>query len=119
MSFSLYYEAKRVEKITKQEQAACQEIIERYCFEYDFEEKVEDFGVYEFEEETNIIFGGATKLPDSAPEIMFEAANYWLKCLTEITNTLPDCQWTVTFEEVELIFDENDGWRFPTDEEYQ
>lgn len=119
MSFSLYYEAKRADKITNQEQAACQEIVEKYCLEYKFEEKVEDFGVYNFEEETDIIFGGATKLPDSDPEFMFEVANYWLQCLTEITNILSDCQWSVSFEEVELILDKDEGWRFPTDEEYQ
>lgn len=118
MAFSLYYEAKRESKMSEQEHAVCQAIIEKYCSKYPFKGKTEDFGVYEINKETDIIFSGSTKLPDLEPEMLFEVANYWLKCLTEITNTLMDCQWDVTFDEIDLVLDSKEGWRFPTDEEY-
>ncbi len=31
---------------------------------------------------------------------------------------LTNSTWTVTFDDVDLILDSNEGWRFPTDEEY-
>ena len=79
----------------------------------------EDFGIYEdSEEQGDIIFSGSTKLPRNSPNTLFEAANYWLKCLTEITRLLTNAVWNVTFDDVDLIFDLDEGWRFPTDEEY-
>lgn len=120
MSFSLYYEARRALEISEQEQTACQTIIEQYRSQYPFNKKVEDFGVYDIDDrEKGIIFCGSTKLPDSEPEIFFDVANYWLKCLTEITDTLANCQWDVAFDDVDLVLDPYEGWRFPTDEEYE
>ena len=119
MAFSLYYDAKRGHQISQLEKNDCDEIINKYCFEYDFDLKVEDFGVYEVDYNSDIIFSGATKLPDSEPELMFDVANYWLECLTEITYILGECQWNVTFEDVDLLFDSEVGWRFTTDEEYE
>lgn len=29
-----------------------------------------------------------------------------------------EATWNITFDDVDLIFDSNVGWRFPTDEEY-
>jgi hypothetical protein len=118
MGFSIYYEAKRLKQITEQEKTACQDIVERYCDKYPFKRKIEDFVVYDLDSETNIIFSGSTKLPNSPLQFMFDVANYWLGCLTEITNVLIDCQWDANFDDVTLVLDEKDGWRFPTDEEY-
>ena len=63
------------------------------------------------------VFSGSTKLPDSEYELMYAVAVYWLSCLSEITLTLADCVWEVSFDDVDLIWDHNDGWRFPTDDE--
>ena len=117
MSFSLYYEAKRPTPLTSQEQLTCQQIINKFSSQYPFDIKIEDFTLYPYDK-TDIVFNGSTKLPDSDPQLMYEVATYWLNCLTEITNILPSCQWSVTFEEVPLIFDFIQGWRFPADDEY-
>ena len=117
MSLALYYEAKREKPLTALEKAACDEIINRYSTQYPFKKMYHDFGVF-IVEETDIVFSGSTKLPMSNPQFMYDVANYWLKCLTEVTKLLEKCLWTVTFEDVDLILDENEGWRFPTDEEY-
>lgn len=117
MSMSLYYEAKRKNPLTEQEKAACDEIMARYSSEYPFEKKHHDFGMFHVDVD-DTVFCGATNLPMSNPQHMYDVANYWLKCLTELTKLLSDCKWTVEFEGVDLILDENEGWRFPTDEEY-
>lgn len=120
MAFAIYYEAVRKEPLTEQERTLSREISEKYCSEYPFKRKVEDFGIYEgSKEQDGIIFSGSTKLPGNSPKTLFEAANYWLKCLTEITHLLKNAAWNVTFDDVDLIFDLNEGWRFPTDEEYK
>lgn len=119
LGLSLYYEAKRENQIAIEERTACDEIINRYSEQYPFEEKYEDFVVFEVDKKTDTIFSGAIKLPHSEIQFMFDVANYWLKCLTEITKVLVECRWKVMFEEVDLIFDEKEGWRFPSDEEYQ
>ncbi len=115
MSFSIYYEAFRDYPLTKQEQIICPSISERYCSQCPLEKPFEEFGVYDYDSDSNVVFSGSTKLPDSDLDVMFQAAIYWLQCLTEITRTLPDCRWTVSFEEVELLFDAASGWYFPSD----
>lgn len=118
MAFTLYYQARRATQITEEEQTAVKEIVREYCEKYNFKSKSEDFVVYETNEEADVIFGGATKLPGGGPRLMFDVANYWLECLDEITDVLAGCQWEVRFDDVDLIMDPEAGWRFPTDEEY-
>lgn len=119
MAFALYYTAKREQPLTEQERAMSKEISEKYCAKYPFKRKVEDFGIYkDSKEQDGIIFSGSTKLPGNGPKILYEVANYWLKCLTDITHLLTDAAWEVTFDDVDLIYDIDEGWRFPTDEEY-
>lgn len=118
MAFSLYYKAKREQPLTEQEKEACKEIIEKYCSQYPFKRKVEDFSIYDVDSDEDIIFSGSTKLPTTGPKALFDVANYWLKCLTEITDLLTNSTWAVTFDDVDMILDSNEGWRFPTDEEY-
>lgn len=99
--------------LTDTESISVNSIIERYDSEYPFGEKSEDFCVYSDITENDVIFDGATKLPDSDIEISFEIACYWLECLTEITEVLKDCQWTVTIDDTEMVWDNNYGWSFP------
>ena len=119
MSFSLYYTAKREYPLTAQEQVAAQEITERYCAQYPFRRKAADFGIYDRKEQGDIIFSGATKLPGGRLQTLYDAANYWMKCLTELTGLLEGAVWSATFDDVDLIFDPEEDWRFPTDEEYK
>lgn len=118
MAFTLYYEAKRKQPLTEKEKQVSAEIAERYSVQYPFKQKVEDFVIYDIETKDDVIFIGSTKLIGTDPENLFKIANYWLQCLTEITHFLENATWTVTFEEVELIFETSSGWRFPNDEEY-
>ena len=117
MSFSIYYSAERIQAITDAEKKNVESIVNRYNTEYPFKRKTEDFCVYDSIDDENIIFSGATKLPGGGYKTMYAVAEYWLKCLSEITGVLSGCNWDVHFDDVDLILDA-DGWRFPTDEEY-
>lgn len=76
MSCSIYYTAERHTPLTDIERISVDNIIEKYNSEYPFSEKAEDFCVYDGISENNIIFEGATKLPDSDIELSFEVAEY-------------------------------------------
>ena len=119
MAFALYYQAKRDHPLTEREQMAAQEITERYRAQYPFRRKAEDFGIYDRAEQEDIIFSGSTKLPGGRLQALYDTANYWMKCLAELTGLLEGAVWSATFDDVDLIFDPEEGWRFPTDEEYQ
>lgn len=99
--------------LTDTESISVNSIIERYNSEYPFSEKAEDFCVYDEVPENDVIFNGATKLPDSDVELSFEVTFYWFKCLTEITEVIKGCKWTVTIDDTEMIWDDNYGWSFP------
>lgn len=100
MSFSIYYKAERTNPITEQEMNSISKTVASFCKQYPFDDKTDDFGIYEFQKDSNIIFQGSTKLPDKNPNILFETANYWLNCLTEITNILSKAEWVVTFDDI-------------------
>ncbi|MDE7478330.1 MAG: hypothetical protein K2M91_10335 [Lachnospiraceae bacterium] len=98
MSLSLYYTAKRDYPISKQEQDACQQTVERYIANYPLGDMYESFCVYNLDmvSEENIIFQGATKLPlDEDQDHFIKVHDYWSDCLQEIINLLPDAQWDI------------------------
>lgn len=107
MSVSLYYTAKRIQPITKQEQTACETIAERYDFQYPYGELYEGFCIYNLEQypyitedESNVIFAGATALPPIFDmELLQNIINWWLECLSEITDILYDAQWDVSIDD--------------------
>lgn len=112
MSCSIYYTAERKTPLTDAERISVSNIVEKYNSEYPFDEKAEDFCVYDNLTE-NVIFEGATKLPDSDIELSFEIAEYWLECLTEITKLLHGCEWSVTLDDDSLVWNGTYGWSFP------
>ena len=68
MAFAIYYEATRKEPLTEQERTISKEISKKYCSEYPFKQKVEDFGIYEnSKEQDDIIFSGY-KTPKEQPQ---------------------------------------------------
>lgn len=112
MSVSLYYTARRPRPITLQEQKACEEIAKRYDTEYPYGELYEGFCIYDMEKdrqesEKDVIFSGATKLPPDGEQV-FEILNWWLECLSEITDTLPGAQWHVNVDDTVLEWGEED-----------
>ncbi len=103
MSISLYYTAKREYPITAQEQEACRKAAEQYIADYPLGEMYEPFCIYDLDTGEDIIFQGATKLPIDGGEAHFaEVHDYWSDCLQEIIGLLPDAQWHIHIDDVDV-----------------
>lgn len=123
MSVSLYYEARRTQPVTFREKAACEEIAGRYDAQYPYGEMYEGFCIYDWnrdcdEWEKDVIFSGATALP-YCDDINFilRVANWWLKCLGEITDALPGARWHVHIDDGDIPWSEEEHGLLPVDEE--
>ena len=119
MSMSIYYTAKRNYPLNDEEKSVVHTIVDRYCSEFPFKNKHEDFCLYNepFDEE-DIVLDGATAIPMNM-KIFYDVILYWLKCFTELTKSISDCEWNVHLDDVDLIWESPNGWRVPTDEEMQ
>lgn len=118
MAMSIYYTAIRKRTLDKEERERVQSIVDMYCAKFPFENKHEDFCLYkEPFDEPNIVLDGATRIP-WIRSIFYDVIVYWLKCLTELTMLLSDCEWKARLDNVSLIWEGGTGWRLPTDEEY-
>ncbi len=108
MSVSLYYTARRSTPITQQERNRCDGIAERYDRQYPFGELYEGFCIYDWEtgkEEKDVILDGATKLPpDVEMEFCMRILDWWLECLTELTDLLGDAQWKVHLDDMDSMW---------------
>ena len=106
MSMSLYYTAKREYPISAQERDACRKVVKRYIAEYPFGDMHEGFCVYDLNTaagEKKVIFEGATKLPAGKGKKHFvKVHDYWTDCLQEIINLLPDAQWYIHIDDVDV-----------------
>lgn len=119
MGMSVYYTAKRDMPLTAEEKQQIQAAADQYNAEYPFQNKHEDFCIYsEPLDEPDAVFAGATRIPMNR-KLFYDIILYWLKCLTKITRLLKGCTWDARLDEVKLIWEEENGWRLPTDAEYR
>ena len=117
MSISIYYTAKRNCPLNDEEKKGVRTIVDKYCSEFPFKNKHEDFCLYsEPFDEQDTVLDGATTIPMNM-DIFYDVIQYWLKCLSELTVFLSDCEWNVHLDDVNLIWESPNGWRVPTDEE--
>ena len=117
MGMSVYYTAKREHPLDDAEKAAVQSIVDKYCAAFPFHYKHQDFCLYaEPFDEPDTVLDGATSIP-MVMKAFYEIILHWLSCLTELTGLLPDCAWSAHLDDVDLIWEKENGWRLPTDEE--
>ena len=55
----------------------------------------------------DIVFEGATKLPDNSEEAMWTGVQHWCAALSEFRRVLPGAKWQVTVDDHELTWDES------------
>lgn len=114
MSVSIYYTAKREKSITKEEKQTIDRLIEEYSAEKEIREYMEtgkgvnweEFSVYELDNDSDIIFEGATRLPNNSKEAMWEGVQHWNLLLSTIRCVIPDAQWYVNVDNYELVWDD-------------
>ncbi len=117
MSTEIYYMAERETPMSKEEKAKMDEIIHKYWEEYPHKDDFEGPGFFN-NPDSAVIFEGVMRIPCSNVEELDEFFDYWLKWLSELTWLLPDAKWDAGVEDVPFIWEEDNGWRLMTDEEY-
>ena len=56
----------------------------------------------------HVILQGATKLPLDDLELFANVFEWWLDCLTELKDTLPDAQWHVNLDDLDFDWSEEE-----------
>jgi hypothetical protein len=112
LSISLYYTARRRESVSPSEQAAISDLIARYSIDKEIESfqrtqkgpNWESFCIYDptNPSESDVIFEGATKLPDKSEEAIWTGLQHWCRLLSEIRRALPEASWHVHVDDHDL-----------------
>lgn len=114
MGISIYYEARRTAGLTDREREAVDEVVRRYSVEDRIEESNrtgygwngEDFCLYEQPfDSPGTILEGATRLPDQDEDIFWVAVQHWCEALSEIRRLLPDAEWHVHVDDLDIFWD--------------
>ncbi|WP_051701672.1 MULTISPECIES: hypothetical protein [Mycetocola] len=109
MGISLYYSASRAHPITAVENAVIEEIVLRQnaAFPFDYED-------IDFEPDTPPnLFSGSTKLPLDTPETTTEALAHWLRAFSELRRALPEADWELAMDDLDIPWNDIDGYTLP------
>ena len=116
MGISIYYTVRRKQLLSNAERlvidralakAAVEPLIEEYCRTGNGL-NWESFCVYEQKDVTDldVIFEGATKLPDNSEDATWVGLQHWCQLLTEIRHELSEAAWDVQVEDHPIFWDE-------------
>ncbi|MFI1854910.1 hypothetical protein [Streptomyces sp. NPDC020480] len=109
MGVSLYYQACRATPLTEAEGAEVARIaaIRRATFPYEDEESL-----YLYENdgcEPGEILAGSTKMP-LGPDRLMPVLAHVLDSVTELRRALPDAEWRLQMDDVEIPWGEDEGY---------
>ncbi|MEU5108911.1 hypothetical protein AB0H07_42805 [Streptomyces sp. NPDC021354] len=109
MGVSLYYQASRPTPLTEAEGAEVARITaaRQATFPYENEETLylyEDDG-----SEPGEILAGSTKMPHD-PDRLMPVLAHVLDSVTELCRALPDAEWRVQMDDVDIPWDEDEGY---------
>ena len=126
---SIYYQANRSYPLNQSEQEQVSQILKECEKNYPFPERGEALRQYSYDPtDPACIFSGSAKLPypyddddadEETMEMQTEALFFLIEWLTSVRRVIPDAQWDASLEDVELIWDEENGYRLMTNEEYE
>jgi len=117
MSISIYYTARRSTPINEAERTQIAAIEQQHAVERHIEEyhqtgeghNWESFCVYDPNDpsEPDVVFEGATKLPDNSEDAVWEGLQHWCAALTEIRKVIPDADWHVHVDDHDIQWDDS------------
>ena len=117
MGISIYYTVRRKQPLSNAERLVIDRAVARAAVEPQIEEYCrtgnglnwESFCVYEQKDVTalDVIFEGATKLPDNSEDANWVGLQHWCKLLTEIRHELSEAAWEVQVEDHPIFWDED------------
>lgn len=115
---SIYYTARRPAALNDRERASIDALIDEYSVDDQITEREraldedrpnwESFCVYDANDRTepDVVFEGATGLPDNSAEGMWLGLQHWCQLLTRIRRVIPDADWSVRVDDHEIRWDE-------------
>ncbi|MEM8550662.1 MAG: hypothetical protein AAGF10_07715 [Verrucomicrobiota bacterium] len=116
MSMSVYYEAWRDEPLSASEREKIDAVLREHAVEDQIEAYLksgdgpnwESFCVYDPADPTSpdVIFEGATKLPDNSEDACWVGLQHWANALTQIRLVLPEAAWDFRVEDHDIYWDE-------------
>ena len=116
MSMSIFYTARRPCELSKAEQTGIERVIERYSVKEQIDEynrtgvgwNGENICLYRPPfDSLDVVLEGATKLPDSTEDVLWDAVQHWCRAVSEIRRLLPEADWHVSLDDHEIQWDEN------------
>ncbi|MDQ0792826.1 hypothetical protein [Streptomyces sp. B1I3] len=112
MSVSLYYCASRATPPTDTEAAAVERIVAARMASFPYEDQ-ESLYLYDNDaSRPDEIVAGSTKLPLDSGRVLPVLAHV-LDSVTELRRALPGAEWRVHMDDLDVPWDETDGYAFP------
>src|SRR4051812_34844377 len=112
MSISIYYSARRSTPLTDAERSRITRLEATYAVETQIDDynrtgdgyNWESFCIYDPDDPTepDIIFEGATKLPDNSEHAVWDGLQHWCRALTEIRHVLAGANWDVHVDDHDI-----------------
>lgn len=119
MSISIYYTARRSRPIDETALAQITEVETKYGVEDKIENYLQTGNGYNWESfciydpndpsEPDVVFEGATKLPDNSEDAVWDGLKHWCSALTEIRRIIPDADWNVRVDDHEIHWNDARG----------
>ncbi|MFC8533932.1 hypothetical protein ACFUJY_08240 [Streptomyces sp. NPDC057249] len=112
MSVSLYYTARRATPLTGSESGAVTRVVtaRQASFPYEDEESLYLYDAGAAEPGT--VLDGSTKMPFD-PGRLLPVVAHVLDSVTELRRTLPDADWHVHMDDLDIEWDEVGGYELP------
>lgn len=112
MSVSLYYSAHRATPLTETESASVERVVAAHVASFPYDDE-EDLYLYDRSaSEPEQIVAGATKMPFDPGRLMPVIAHV-LDSVTELRRALPDAEWRVHMDDLDVEWDEAEGYALP------
>ena len=124
---SIYYQVNRSYPLTQAEQEQITQILKECEENYPYPGRGETLCQYSYDpEDPTCIFSGSTKLPYSSDdmddqdlmEMQTKVLFFLMEGLTSLRRVIPDGEWNASLEDFEMIWEEENGFRMMTNEEY-
>ncbi|WP_353095619.1 hypothetical protein [Tissierella praeacuta] len=124
---SIYYQVNRSYPLTKIEQDQITQILKECEASYPYLESGEALCQYSYDlADPTCILSGSAKLPypyddmqdQDSLEMQTKALFFLIQWLTTLRRAIPNAEWDASLEDVTLIWEEENGWRLMTNEEY-
>ncbi|MGW2471936.1 hypothetical protein [Streptomyces sp. NPDC001665] len=112
MSVSLYYTARRATPLTGSESASVTRIVGARQASFPYEDE-ESLNVYDPRTaEPGTVLDGSTKMPFD-PGRLLPVVAHVLDSVTELRRALPDADWRVHMDDLDVEWDEAEGYALP------